>query len=68
MTPTTTAAAWCGWFRPNKQAAWTRLAEGNTYSAALDNLLDALASMHGGESVVLPADRRPDGPVARAAR
>jgi hypothetical protein len=61
-------ASWCGWFRPNKKIAWVKLAEGNTYSAALDALLDALASRKGGESMVLPAGRHPADPVARMAR
>jgi hypothetical protein len=48
---------WKGWFRPNKQTQWTHLVEGEpSYDRAWQKLLDALASMNGGESLVTTTD------------
>jgi hypothetical protein len=68
MTTTATTPAWRGWFRANRQCTWACLAEGDTYSETLDRLLDALASMKGGESVVLRGGAHPDGPPHNRSR
>jgi hypothetical protein len=56
---------WRGWIRPHKLAPWEAIAEGASYEEALTSLLDALASQRGGESIVLPAARHPDGTTGR---
>jgi hypothetical protein len=47
------AMTWVGWWRPNKAVRYTRIAEAPTYDLALERLLDALASVKGGETVIL---------------
>ncbi|HVS37408.1 MAG TPA: hypothetical protein VMS17_17735 [Gemmataceae bacterium] len=52
-----------GWWRPRPGVAWTRLAEGPDYDAALSAQLDALRSMRGGgDSLVLRAADDPNAP------
>jgi hypothetical protein len=60
MTPT----AYAGYYRPSKRAAWTLLAEADTYDDAWGLLLDRLPSGPGGESVVLAAGTSPSGKVS----
>ena len=55
---TTTPAAppaFIGWWRPNRRAAWAKLAEGASYDEALAQLLSALANVKGGDSLVTRA-------------
>ena len=62
---TTTTPAFRGWWRPNRRTAWTRLAEGATYDAALAELLTALAGVKGGDSIVTRADADPNRPAPK---
>lgn len=62
-----TAASFIGWWRPCRGSPWTQLAEGATYDDALERLIAALASVHGGDSLVTRADADPNHP-ARAYR
>jgi hypothetical protein len=56
-----TTTLFIGWWRPDKRTRWTRLADGDDYDAAWASLLDALASVHGGESMVLRGCENPNG-------
>jgi hypothetical protein len=60
MDSTTAMGAWVGWWRARPGCTWTRLVAGDTYDDTLALLLDALAPVRGGDSVILPAGRHPD--------
>lgn len=60
---TATTPAFRGWWRPNRRTAWTKLAEGPDYATALDRLIEAVARVRGGDSVVLRACEDPNGPA-----
>jgi hypothetical protein len=55
-----TTTPYAGWWRANRKTPWTRLVTGDGYDAAWERLLDALATVHGGESIVLRADADPN--------
>jgi hypothetical protein len=64
----TTGGSWVGWWRPGGGTEWTRLAEGDSYDECLAALLDALASVRGGDSMVIQAGRHPERPPATFGR
>jgi hypothetical protein len=55
------ATEWGGWFRPTKKTPWVRLAEGPTYDAAWAALLDATATVRGGDLLVTRLDPNKGG-------
>lgn len=53
----TPAVLWRGWFRANKSCRWTCLVpNAKSYDESWMRLLDALASLQGGESLVTTTD------------
>ena len=46
------ATEWGGWFRPTKKSPSVRLAEASTYDDAWAALLDATATVRGGDLLV----------------
>ncbi len=59
---------WAGWWRPRKGVPWTRLAVGDDYSSTWGATLDALAAVHGGESLVTRIDTDPNAAAKRRRR
>jgi hypothetical protein len=59
MSGTAKSGCWIGWWRPRPGIAWSPIAEGDSYDDALTRLLDALASVRGGDSIVLLLGRSP---------
>ena len=62
---TQTETRWFGWFRPNKATTWTKLVEAGRYDDAWAQLLAAISSMRGGESLVLKGGEDPNRPAPR---
>ncbi len=66
MRATPTVLRWNGWWRADKQSRWTRVVENaGSYEDCRGLLLDALARIWGGESLVLRSDSHPEGRAAR---
>ena len=49
-----------GWWRAGRKSAWTRIAVADGYDECWGALLDALQSVHGGDSVVLRLNTDPN--------
>lgn len=54
------AGAFCSYYRPDKRAPWTKLAEAATWDEAWALLLARLPPGKGGESLVLPRGQDPN--------
>lgn len=50
----------CGWYRATKRHRWQKLVQADDYGTAWRKLLDAIASMPGGESLVTDHDPNSD--------
>src|SRR5207302_377127 len=67
--PPAAPSAWQGWYRRGRRDTWELLAEAPAWGDCWARLVAALAGRRsGGESVVLPAGRRPDQTAAARPR